>query len=70
LYNYVTFAELFEKAGFCVTPLEYFDAQGVFHRGEWREEDGRIIRSSRFDIRNRDGCLNYTSIILDARKDN
>jgi predicted SAM-dependent methyltransferase len=69
LYNYVTFAELFEQAGFCVTPLEYFDVQGVFRRKEWREEDGRIIRSSRFDTRNREGGLNYTSIILDARKD-
>jgi predicted SAM-dependent methyltransferase len=69
LYNHITFSELFEKVGFRVTPLEYFDAQGLFHNGNWREEEGKIIRSSRFDTRNRDGSLNYTSIILDAHKD-
>ena len=68
LYNHITFIEVFEKAGFRVTPLEYFDAEGTFHKADWREEDGKIIRSSQFDERNRDGALNYTSIILDARK--
>ncbi len=69
LYNHVTFGELFEMAGFRVATLEHFDEKGLFHIEKWREEDGRIVRSSRFDPRNRDGTLNYTSIILDAHKD-
>jgi predicted SAM-dependent methyltransferase len=69
LYNHATLTELFEKADFRVTPLEYFDALGSFHRKEWCEEEGKIVRSSRLDERNRDGALNYTSIILDAQKE-
>ena len=69
LYNHVTFGRLFEEAGFRITLLEYFDAQGSFRREEWRHEEGKIIRSSKFDPRNRDGALNYTSIVLDAHKD-
>jgi predicted SAM-dependent methyltransferase len=68
LYNYLTFGALFERAGFRVTLLEYFDARGIFHATEWRPEDGKINRSSRFDERNRNGVLNYSSIIIDAHK--
>jgi len=70
LYDHVSFGRVFEQAGFRVKPLEHFDAQGLFHRTEWSREDGQVMRSSRFDERNRDGALNYTSIILDAHKDN
>lgn len=66
LYNHVTFSKLFEQVGFRVTPLEYFDEQGLFQRADWSEEAGRINRSSRFDPRNSGGVLNYTSIIIDA----
>lgn len=68
LYNHMTFSDLFEQAGFEVTPLEYFDENGSFRRAEWSKEDGKINRSSRFDPRNGDGVLRYTSIVIDARR--
>jgi predicted SAM-dependent methyltransferase len=68
LYNHRSFADIFEKAGFRVSLLEYFNSEGKFHYEEWNPEDGTINRSSRFDTRNIGGTLNYTSIILDAHK--
>ena len=68
LYTYQTLTELFERAGFEVQLLEYFDEYGEFHYQDWDAEDGMIHRSRRFDERNRDGELSFTSIILDARK--
>ena len=68
LYNHVTFAEIFYKAGFDVHLLEYFDAEGRFHCVDWQPEDGKVNRSLRFDKRNEDGSPNYTSLILDAYK--
>ncbi len=68
LYNYITFLEVFKAAGFHVELLEWFDEDGTFHRKEWQESEGLIKRSSRHDERNKDGLLNYTSIILDAWK--
>lgn len=68
LYNYRTFNELFESAGFRVDLLEYFDENGQFHYKQWDPIDGMIRRSKRFDKRNSDRKFNYTSIILDARK--
>jgi len=69
LYSHITFADIFEKAGFRVIPLEYFDSEGEFHYIDWNPDDGKIHRSRRFDERNKDGRLNYTSLILDAYKD-
>jgi predicted SAM-dependent methyltransferase len=68
LYNCDTFRRLFETAGFQVELLEYFDAAHQFHSTDWDPAAGLIHRSRRFDERNREGRLNYTSIILDARK--
>jgi predicted SAM-dependent methyltransferase len=68
LYNHGTFANIFEKAGFQVSLLEYFNSKGEFNFVDWNPEDGKINRSSRFDARNSNGTLEYTSIILDARK--
>lgn len=69
LYNHVTFSDVFQKAGFQIRLLEYFDSDGEFHYTDWQVEDGKINRSRRFDKRNADGALNYTSIILDAFKE-
>jgi predicted SAM-dependent methyltransferase len=69
LYNHETFMDLFVKAGFRVDLLEYYDSEGNFQYVNWNAEDGKIWRSKRFDDRNKDGILNYTSLILDARKD-
>jgi len=68
LYDHQSLGGLFTQAGFAVTLLEYFDAQGEFHAAAWDPADGMIRRSRRFDPRNRGGELRYTSLILDARK--
>jgi predicted SAM-dependent methyltransferase len=68
LYNHESFRQLFESAGFQVEPLEYFDLAGQFHAVDWDPSQGKIDRSKRFDERNKDGRLVYTSVILDARK--
>ncbi|MDD2656653.1 MAG: hypothetical protein PHQ18_03760 [Patescibacteria group bacterium] len=68
LYNYKTFKDIFERVGFKVDLLEYFDENGNFHYKDWNENDGMVFRSKRFDKRNSQGKLDYTSIILDARK--
>lgn len=68
LYTYCTFRRIFEAAGFEVELLEHFDERSEFHYREWDPEGGKIWRSKRFDPRNRDGKLVYTSLILDAKK--
>ena len=68
LYNHKTLRQTFEAAGFVVRLQEYFDEQGGFHCQDWDPADGHIRRSKRFDPRNQDGQLKYTSIILDAMK--
>lgn len=68
LYTYRTLSRLIEQAGFTAELLEYFDEAGTFHSVDWNPADGYVQRSRRFDERNRDGQLNYTSLIIDARK--
>jgi predicted SAM-dependent methyltransferase len=68
LYNWQTLGEAFRCAGFHVRLLEYFDAGGQFHFTEWEPRDGLVRRSSRFDERNRDQPLAYTSLIVDGIK--
>ena len=69
LYTYRTLRELFERSGFRVHLYEYFDEAGKFHFKEWDRKAGTIWRSKRFDRRNRNGDLTYTSIVMDAYKD-
>lgn len=68
LYTYKTIQALLENTGFVVELLEYFDENNKFHFTEWKVEKGKIFRSKRFDERNQDGSLSYTSIIVDAYK--
>lgn len=68
LYAWSALRRLFEEAGFSTTALEYFDEQGKFHSIDWNPEEGMIRRSRRFDPRNQDGVLHYTSVIVDAIK--
>ena len=68
LYTYDSLKKLLEKAGFEVNPLEYFDDDGNFHFYDWSVEQGTIKRSKRYDERNKDKALTYTSIIVDAVK--
>jgi predicted SAM-dependent methyltransferase len=66
LYNRQTLSGVLEEAGLRVELLEYFDKGGQFHTCHIDEECGRVRRSARFDPRNRDGVLRYTSLIVDA----
>jgi predicted SAM-dependent methyltransferase len=68
LYTYRSLGDVFAKAGFQVTMLEYHDEEGEFHDADWDPGEGMVHRSKRFDPRNRDGQLRYTSIIADALK--
>jgi predicted SAM-dependent methyltransferase len=68
LFTYISLSRLFESAGFDVELLEYFDESGDFHQKEWDPNAGFVARSMNYDLRNRDGSLSFTSIILDARK--
>lgn len=68
LYDYRTIAIPFRQAGFNVRLLEWWDVSGVFHAEAWDEREGFIYRSARFDHRNREGRLGFTSLIIDAIK--
>lgn len=68
LYDHATLAALLMKAGFAVELLEYFDLNGEFHEAPWNPADGMVHRTRRFDERNHDGQLRYTSLVVDARK--
>jgi predicted SAM-dependent methyltransferase len=68
LYTHKSLRLVFERVGFRTRLLEYFDAEGAFQYEDWDPRTGFISRSRRFDERNRDGALNYTSIILDATR--
>jgi predicted SAM-dependent methyltransferase len=68
LYTAESLTALLYGAGFEARLLEYFDAGGGFHEAPWDPAAGMILRSRRFDPRNRDGSLSYTSLIADAFK--
>lgn len=68
LYNYKVLSKSLEETGYTVRLLEYFDENGAFHFNEWKKEDGMINRSKRYDRRNQDGKLGYTSLIVDGVK--
>jgi len=66
LYDHTLLSRTLRGAGFEVQLLEYFDADGHFLSVPWDPGAGMIHRSCRYDERNRDGKLNYTSLIIDA----
>jgi predicted SAM-dependent methyltransferase len=73
LYTYQSLRDIFVKVGFQVELLEYFDEEGKPHHKEWNPEDGFICRSiihpsDRLWQGKQGEPLNYSSIILDARK--
>ena len=67
LYDYKSLSRTISAVGLKVEPLEYFDENGRFVFNPWNARDGMIHRSARYDERNHDGKLNYTSLIIDAR---
>lgn len=68
LYDFETLGASLESAGFTCRMLEYWDRTGGFHSVDWPEESGLIRRSRRFDPRNTDGELRFTSLIIDGIK--
>jgi len=68
LYDFRSLSETFQRAGFEVELLEWFDEQGQFHATGWSEDAGFIERSAHHDERNADGQLRITSVIIDAHK--
>ncbi|AFY72033.1 hypothetical protein Pse7367_3810 (plasmid) [Thalassoporum mexicanum PCC 7367] len=68
LYDWRSLSASLEKAGFKINLLEYWDENGEFHYQDWSSEQGHIRRSKRYDPRNQDGSLTYTSLIIDAIK--
>jgi len=68
LYDFQSISTVFARAGFEVKLLEYFNERGAFHAVDWDPDEGLIHRSRRFDRRNRDKPLTYTSLIIDAMK--
>ncbi len=70
LYNHENLRSLLEKEGFKINLLEYFDGKKNFHSQKWDIHEGMIRRSLKYDHRNKDGKPRYTSIIIDAIKEN
>jgi predicted SAM-dependent methyltransferase len=68
LFNYQSLTKELQKIGFEVELLEYWDENGKFHFCAWSSDDGYVERSKRYDPRNKDGSLKYTSLIVDAKK--
>jgi predicted SAM-dependent methyltransferase len=68
LYDYRSLKAQLEKQGFQVHLLEYWDEHRQFHFENWSSEHGHIARSRRYDSRNQNGSLAYTSLIVDAIK--
>lgn len=68
LWTLESLSALLSTAGFRVVQLEYWDANGKFHANEWSSADGHILRSKKYDPRNQDGRLQYTSLIVDGIK--
>lgn len=68
LYTCNSLKQLLESVGFTTHVLECFDDQGNFVSADWDPQEGMIRRSARFDTRNSDGLLRYTSVIIDALK--
>ena len=68
LFDYTTLSDLLGQAGFSVKLLEWHGEGGQFHYVDWDPRQGMIRRSSKFDPRNRDGTLAYSSLIVDAIK--
>jgi len=68
LHTYRTLIQMLTKAGFETQLLEYWDEHGTFHATDWDPAAGMVHRSKRFEKRNSDGVLRYTSLIIDGLK--
>jgi|GEM_PF-974717 len=67
-YDYKTLVSVLSSVGFNCQLLEWWDEAGSFSATEWSSSDGPIYRSKRYDHRNKNGKLGYTSLIIDCFK--
>lgn len=65
LFDYKSISELFAQKGFNANLVEYWDENGIFHRGYDNDDKGYISRSFINDDRNKEGKPIYTSLIVD-----
>lgn len=66
LFNCDSLSGIFEKYGYKVALIEYWDKEGVFH-STYRNGDGKghVRRCFLNHRKNKDGKPNYTSLIID-----
>ena len=55
-------------AGYEIKLLEYYDVNGMFHKNDYSQENGRVGRTVENDERNQNGVINFTSLVFDAIK--
>ena len=68
LYTYKTLLDALHQVPFMVDLVEHWDESGNFIEKKWDVEFGKVERSKKFDDRNINGVIKYSSIIADARK--
>ena len=68
LYTVEILEAAMREAGLVPERLEHWDAAGEFHATDWDPFDGKVVRSLRYDSRNAEGVLKYTSLIIDGVK--
>jgi predicted SAM-dependent methyltransferase len=68
LFNYKSLAKSLEDAGFKTFLIEYWDENKKFINNTLDEKDGYIQRSLKNDLRNKNGTIKYTSLIIDGIK--
>lgn len=70
LFTWPLLRDLLTHSSFTtVVPLEWWDERGRFHFSPWGAENGFVRRSCDNDHRNKKTPLSYTSLIVDAIKD-
>jgi predicted SAM-dependent methyltransferase len=65
-YDYIRITDILSVEKYDFRLLEYFDEEGNFNSYMWKEEDGFVRRSFRYDSRNKIIPFSYTSLIVDA----
>ncbi len=68
LFTYHSLSEFFEEEKFKPVLVEYWDEGRNFHPGYSNDENGYVLRSFKNDKRNINGTPEYTSLIIDFRK--
>lgn len=68
LHNYHTLTRMFERAGYEVQLLKYFDESGMLHQNEWADTEGITYSSQKNEPRNTRGEVVFPSLIVNAVK--